>query len=582
MRRGDGPGIHGPRVAFGVVRGEVRAMPRHDARSAEAAIAQLLDAFAADPHLRAELQRARRQWFGAGDDGSETVVGNPGAAELRFGEWFALERESEILGAVPIEVPRFAGDAAVLGGSSVAVLLVTTASDGHVEAEDLQDGEVLDLAVPPGSLRSGDLVVGRVFPNPEGEWTPSTAAAVFRPGRELGDAFRRDVEAVGLDRRLWQIELEHLLLRRPDQAPSPTAGDRGRRGAAADRPPLEHLEARLAALLEPTGGKHSADTVSQRLAEADRPGPVMGPLLDELAFDTNVDLDALRRVLLEIWNARHADAGVAEIPPAAASGETLGEQLVRTLDDGLRRKRDVDDLFAQLERMAGLEPGAADDGDNPFDHDDDPSDDAEPVGGDAATGDLGPLVEEYLWETRRGREPGAGALRLLVELQGNAAHARTDVEAVTATDLMRLLLHCYLGAAPVTRASTVRDAWLEVQRFYDWVHETQEIDPGNAVRDCKGRLVDEVDRLQAAGVALSTPDQGRARPGIVEVDAVRADGFGVRDDDGGHHWITAPNTTTALLRVGDLLLGALQGDERERSLCGMVVALPADARALME
>lgn len=558
-------------------------MSRNDARSAETAIAQLLGAFAADPHLRAELQRARRQWFGGGDDGIEAVVGNPGAAELRFGEWFALERESEILGAVPIEVPRFASDAALLGGSLVAVLLVATVTDERVEAEDLQDGEVLELAVPRGSLRTGDLVVGRVFPNTEGEWTPSTAAAVFRPGGELGEAFRRDIENVGLDRRLWQIEVEHLLLRRPDQAPSPTAEAVGSSGRVVDRAPLEHLEARLAALLEPAAGRYAADVVSQQLADADRPGQVMGPLLDELAFDTKVDLDAVRRVMLEIWNARHADTAVADEAPAGAPGETLGEQLVRALDDGLRRKRDVDDLFAQLERMAGLEPGASDDDDNPFDRDDDtPDDDAEPVGGDAAAGDLGPLVEEYLWETRREREPGAAALRLLVELQDNAANPHTDVETVTATDLMRLLLHCYLAAAPATRAATVRTAWQEVQRFYDWVHETQEIDSGNAVRECKGSLVDQVDRLQAAGVALSTAAQGRGKPGIVEIDAVGAGGFGVRDDDGGHHWIAAPDATTSLLRVGDLLLGTLQGDERARSLRGMVVVLPADARALME
>jgi hypothetical protein len=79
----------------------------------------------------------------------------------------------------------------------------------------------------------------------------------------------------------------------------------------------------------------------------------------------------------------------------------------------------------------------------------------------------------------------------------------------------------------------------------------------------------------------------RNRPGILEVEEVGADGFGVRDDDGGNHWIAAPKTTLAQIRVGDLLLAAL-GDSAAGAkagavtLAGLVVALPEDARSLIE
>ncbi|MBL8748311.1 MAG: hypothetical protein JNK78_04060 [Planctomycetes bacterium] len=548
-----------------------------DARPIEAALAKLTERFAADSHLRAEMQRARRQYFG------EAVPGRPGAdaKEQRFLEWFALERESEVLGAVPIDVPKFGRDAASLAGSTVGVLLVVAADDDGAEAEDLQDGESFDLVVPRASLRPGDLLVGRLFPTENGRWTPSAAAAVFRPGGGIGEAFRRDLARAGLERRLFQVEIEHLLLRRTDQAPSPTA----RPAAPLDTVPLEHLEARLESLLQKTDGRWSVTRVSQDLAASDRPGQVMGPLLDQLAFDTSVDLDATRRVLLEIWNAHHRDAadaagGPVQLPP----GETLGEQLVRTLDEGLRRHQDVEDLFAQLERMAGLDPGASDDEENPFDHDEDDAD-AESDGAGltqgAAAGNLGPLVQEYLWETGREQEPAAGTLQLFVELQGNAAVPHTDLEAVTGADVMRLLLHCYLGAEPAARTAAVHAAVGEVQRFLEWAVQVHEIDLAHVMRESRGGIVEQVERLQAAGLALSTSVVG-GKPRIVEIEEIGPNGFGVRDDDGGHHWIDAPAPTLGLLRAGDLLLGILDAVDRRARLRGLVVVLPADARAMME
>jgi hypothetical protein len=556
-------------------------MPTNDARAVETALANLAERFAADPHLHAEMLRARRQFFGSDTPASPDVRGAVDAAEQRFVEWFALERDSEVLGAVPIDVPRFA-DVEGLTGSVVGVLLVTAAGGDAFEASDLQDGDVFDLDVPAGSLQEGDLLVGRLYPQADGRWTPSAAAAVFRPGTDIAEAFRRDIARVEIDRRLYQIEVEHLLLRRAGQTPSPTA-------KPADIVPLERLEAELATLLENTDGRHTAEAVSQRLADAERPGQVMGPLLEEWAFETTIDLDAARRVMLEIWNAWHPEvpsAAPADDVPRTAPGETLGERLVRTLDEGLEKKRDVEDLFAQLERMAGLEPGASDDGENPFDRDDaDDEDEVEEV--DATAGDLAPLVQEYLWETGREQDPRTSPLRLWIELQRNAAVPRTDLEAVTGHDLMRLLLHCYLGAAPDRRAAAVRDAWAELQRFYEWAQQVHELELGSALQHCRGGLVEHVDRLQAAGQALSSGSASTAgastgKPSIFAIDEVRGDGFGVRDDDGGHRWIPAPRATAALLRAGDLVLGTVAPAGSGGTIHGLVVVLPFDARALME
>ncbi|MBL9078981.1 MAG: hypothetical protein JNL08_15865 [Planctomycetes bacterium] len=544
-------------------------MSQHEARAIEVTLGRMLARAGADAHLAAELQRARREFFGDGEAATA-------AQEQRFREWFLLERESELLGAVPASVQPFADDGD-LDGSLAGVFLVVAGAADEVEAEDLQDGEVLDLSVPAGSLQAGDLVVGRLFPLEAGTWTPSTAAAVFRPGGVLGDAFRRDVARIELPRRLQQIELEHLLLRRADQVPSPTASD-------VDDAPLEHLEADLEGLLRASSSPATASSISTRLAEAERPGSVLGPVLEELAFETDIDLDAARELMLRIWNAHHA--GATPRPAPRQADETLGERLVRALDEGLREKRDVEDLFAQLERMAGIEPDA-DDPDAALDedaagdesaHDDD---DAADAAADGYDGDLGPLVQEYLWETGRDGEPAAAVLQQWVALQRNAPVPHTDLEQVTSGDLLRLLLHCYLRAAPDQRSGAVQQAFAELERFYAWAESTQQLTLGAVLESCRTEFVDQIDRLQQASHALSTADSG-ARPAFLEVEDLTAEGVGVRDDDGGHHWLPAPAATTALLRAGDLLLGALVPGPNGKSLAGLVVVLPGSARTLME
>ncbi|MBL8729802.1 MAG: hypothetical protein JNM25_15345 [Planctomycetes bacterium] len=565
-------------------------MSRHEARAVEVALAKLASRLDADPRLHAERLRAQREFFGQGAAGGAERLPTDAAGQ-RFVEWLLLERESEVLGAPPIDVPPFAEEGRDLVDSTVGVFLVLARDAETVEAQDLQDDTVFDLSVPAGSLLAGDLLVGRLFDAGADQWRPSSAAAVFRPGALLAEAFRRDVERLALHRRLRQIELEHLLLRRTDQTPSPTA-------ANVDTVPLEHLEADLDALLRASGCRQSAAEVSSQLRAVERPGAVIGPLLEELAFETDIDLDATREILLRIWNAHHGNRppGPVAATMEAAASESLGEQLVRTLDEGLRQKRDVEDLFAQLERMAGIEaeeeaelehagPDRDEAGDRGFESDRDEVDDHDAAIADRGgnlDGDLEPLVQEYLWETDREHDAGAGVLRQWIELQRNAAVPRTDLEQVRGADLLRLLVHCYLGAEPGRRTVVVRSAFAELQRFYAWVVQTQELDLTSVLQECGPTFVDQVERYEAAGLALSTAGGVRARPAILAVDDLGAAGFGVRDDEGEHHWLMAPATTTARLRVGDLVLGALEPGAGGVALAGLVVVLPGAVRSLME
>jgi|GEM_PF-4190772 len=542
-------------------------------------VAKLTQTLNATERLHAEMQRARREFFG------EDATKKPDyAAEHRFAEWYLFERESETLGAIPILVPPCCNDAGDLGDSIAGLFLVENADNGCA-VRDLQAGEMLEIA-DAESLEVGDLLVGRLYPSPQERWSASAATPALRPGKAIAEAFMRDLKKLGLDRRLQQIELEHLLLQQhaaveqmpvvPGPPPEPIA-------------PLEHLEADLDQLLKSVGDRHQAEVISQQLAVALRPGGLIGPLLDQLAFDTDVDLDKARRLMMEIWNAHHAGAGpesdAPEVDAEGPPGLTLGEQLVRTLDEGVGNNQDIEEVFAQMERLAGVDDDEASE---------DEGEQAREAAliermesGDGDVGDLGPLVAEFHWETDT---PDATScpLSLWVELQRNAPVPNTELESIKAPDLMRLLLHIYLRSSPTERSSQVRQAFERLTRFYDWLTVTQELDQRAVLSNCEGVLLEHLDRLQTASLALSNDAPAEQSPGLLQVEEIGADGFGARDDDGGSHWLIAAKSAVEALEVGDLLLAGLRGPEGDGAtsmhgrLAGMVVVMPSDARSLIE
>lgn len=572
-----------------------------DPRRLFEALRELNQRAVGDHRLLAESQRARREYFG-----ESAAAGAPAPTamqEHRFLEWFLLERESLSLAAVPVDVLTQSGDEEGLLGSTAGVYRVESMFDGGVEVRDLQEDEAIEVACPAGALRVGDLMVGRMYAGERGGWQPSAAVAVYRPGQTIAVAFQRDYARLELDRRLSQLEVEHLLLRRqstadlmPEVAQAPPVANIVEPGEPLR--PVEHIEADLEAVLTSGGARGVATEVSDVLLAAERPGPVVGPLLDQLAFDTEVDLDRARRLMLELWASHRARTAEA-MPPApevdpppttAVPGETLGERLVRTLDAGLGKKQDLDELFRQLEAMAGIEP---DEEEEEIDEDLAAALQAAvpaTMGGkdDDYDGDLEPLIAEFVWETNAEGSADAAVLQGWCELQRNAALPHTDVEQITGQDLMRLLLHVYLRAEPKQRATAVRAAFAGVERFSAWAESTQELSLRRALDACQGAILAEVERLQDAGLRLSGNPTGATAPaidpasppGLLRIEEVGKDGFGVRADDSSH-WVTAGADQLALLRPGDLLLAALDHDDRRVRLRGPVVALPGDAEALI-
>lgn len=563
-------------------------MASSDALRLQTALLQLHRRALEDHRLQAELARARREFFGI----EPGVVVRP-TAELRFLEWALLERESLALAAIPSEVLAEPGDDDALTGSVAGVYTIELVNGEQVEARDLQDDDTVELLVPEGALQPGDLMVGRIYGTMRGTWQPSAAVAIYRPGAVLAKAFQRDLERLELERRLTQVEIEHLLLRQQTPDHELAAPDT----PAAPTPPIvksrqiEHIEADLETVLSAGGVPGMTTQVSDALAETERMGQVTGPLLEQLAFETDVDLERARRLLIELWNAHHASEPQEKMPERPATttpsaplqiaeipGETLGERLARMLDEGLAQKRDVGELFRQIEAMAGIE-------DEEEEADDDALADAGRAVVDATFGedfgDLSPLVTEYLWETGQGGSEQETLLQLWVALQQNAALPHTNLDDVTGQDLMRLLLHVYLRAPANGRADAVRTAFAAVNAFSLWAESTQELSLKSALASCQGTLLDQLERLQEIGVRLSSEARrGAGSPGLLHVEDVAEFGFGVRGDETSH-WIESTAEVAALLRQGDLLLAALVENGTEATFSGPVVALPADAESLV-
>ncbi len=560
-------------------------MPSSHANRLHRALVTLRDRALADHRLAAEFQRTRREFFGV--DSHQAVRHT---AELRCIEWFLLEQESLALAATPIGVLKQPGDDDSLESSRVGVYLVESVTADRAEVRDLQDDEMEDLAIPPGVIEAGDLVVGRIYPASRGTWHPSPAIAIYRPGHAIGEAFRRDLERLEIDRRLTQIEIEKLLLQQATHNREMTpVQDPPRLSAVAGAPghrQVERIEAELETVMAQGGAPGLTTQISDSLAQTTRMGTVTAPLLEQLAFETKVDLDRVRRLLLELWNAHHAvEAPVEDAAPSGSqqvedvSGGTLGQRLARVLDEGLSKKRDVEDLFRQLEAMAGIDGDDEDEDDALVDAGRAILDAAEGV--DMGAGDFAPLVTEYLWETKRSGTSAEGTLQLWVGLQQNAAIPHANLEDITAQDVMRLLLHCYLRAQPRARADSVRAAYAELEQFSQWAETTQELSLKDALRGSSGALLDHLERLQDLGVALSSaPTADASAPLLLRVEDTGADGFGVRSDEGSH-WILADKATSQLVREGDLLLASLVAKGKGHALAGPVVALPPDAEALI-
>ncbi|MEZ5989602.1 MAG: hypothetical protein R3F30_10825 [Planctomycetota bacterium] len=507
------------------------------------ALVALAEFVRVDRSLSARLDEARREFFA----GMEPEAGpDRDRAAQRFLEWFALERRVGQGAGAPVHAflalgcPGLDQDAVAsvhaLADSFVGVFRVDELDAEALEVEDTVTQERFQVRLPRGDRRpeAGDTLIGRLAPVPGEPGWFATDAVERLPGNELYTALRDDAERArleqGLDRlpALTQLEVERLLWARPGaEAPQTVAA----------------LERELAALLAGAEGAElpSPAEVRAAFAAAETPGQVIGPLLELLAFHTDVDLDRARRVLLELSNVwtttrpADEDADVGDIPV-----EDLGSRLVAELEAGEQRGEDLEQLFDRLERMIdGTSSGPGIEGPPPeirWETED--------------RGELDGLLEEFAWDLgRQGRGPSPASLeRLRGFVDRCRAGGRVELQAVDVGALAACLIEAYGRGDHDACRALLQD----LSAFEDWLRDEQELALGTSVAAFAARLEADIVRLARATADLSTSNGATSatRPGSWRV-----------EDGGDGLRLVGPRGTlevegTADLEPGDLVLGS--------------------------
>ena len=437
----------------------------------------------------------------------------------------------------------------------------------------------------------------------------------------LGTIVRREVARMALnkliaDGRIHPARIEEIVAETQAEIEQLMFAVRGAVAATVEpSEPIEHLEAKLETLLRQAGSTDSATDIAGALARSRTPGPVVGPLLDKLAFESDVDLGATQKILLKIWNHHHASPATPprmarrdevdvdtepstdeprveprtpnKRPPsrfAPRPGESLGEAMARRIEEGIRNEEDVAAVFEQVEAMLGGDLGDNDDADDANAAAASADEDADADGEDVGTfddGDLEMLVREFVWET------GADAVtqQVLDEWiadQRRAPVPRLDVEAIEADDLLRHLVRIYLQSPPTRRELQVRTVFTTIETFYRWVSETQGYDDLDAaLAPCREQFLASLHRVQAASLSLGGSDApGAMQPQLYRVTDVAADGLGVVGIDDGERLRLAAKPKD--LRAGDVVLAPLTrlGSDRAR-VDGMAIVLPGSVEPLL-
>ena len=139
---------------------------------------------AAKPRFQGEIVRAEREFFGANPEArlDANVVRSTNAA--RFSEWYLLERDSELLGDVPVQLLSWPADLEdILLESRVGVYMVRRVARDELLVQDLEDGTELEVAPIHGAnvqadICAGDLLVRRLYPAALDRYVASCAMAV--------------------------------------------------------------------------------------------------------------------------------------------------------------------------------------------------------------------------------------------------------------------------------------------------------------------------------------------------------------------------------------------------------------------
>lgn len=531
-----------------------------------------------DPLLRAELAGSARQFF-AGALPPEDAAARA-LADRRHMEWFLLERESPHLGAIPIEVLLERSERSASGvppeevqslqRSFASVFEVTGVERGQgVWLSDLASMGEYPAHEPHGSavLTQGDVIVGRIFPIGDSLYYVSAAAAFFR-NAELRSAVRRDLERAREGRRgslrLAQNEIESMFFARPRVAATDAVEDARRLllDGGVDAEEIDFILSEFAGTPPPaTPLPYGAEDP-------------LGSLLDRLAFETPLDLDAVRPVLIAAWWQLHRE----EIARDARKGgsETRAPDVIPSATDDVaevlaefeRRRKNgapVEPLLRELEQRLALDDGTDSAGE-------------EETAAPDFPGVVGAMIDEFLWES--GLEFGEKACAELTILRSFGRFA-SDIgvfENLRTHDLLRFTCHALPESGELDTADSARELLTALGRFCAWVEEKHEIPLHSEFKDTLRSLQSSLPRIIEANrrrTRVTDPAQGELLEYIAPPTEEGSPAL-VRDREGREHAVAIDPLLTTWLRPGDRMRGRVQSEGPLAVYC----CYPPESRAL--
>lgn len=512
--------------------------------------------------LRDELATSRSEFV----ERSGVLPGSEGQvlAQRRHLEWFLLERPSSVLGGVPIEVALHGGSdenprelfgeqaLAALVGSRCGVFEVTGVRTGEgVWLRDLLAFGEYPLQEVDGSLalQVGDLVVGRVFPVGAELYRLSTAAGTWR-NPELLIALRSDLEQARSARRgvqrLSQVELESMFWG-DDQRHRELALQRARSVLLAAGLPTADVEDIF---------EHLRGTPYQPERQLPGGGDAVGAVLDQLAFETDLDLGQARAALLEVWPVLSKGQSSAEqdLPEDSAPGESTSSQATVTpsvdvatamasFDEGRTAGQDLGQLFDQLERELDLSSEGESEAEEPAPD---------------FPGVVGAMVEEFLWETaNEAGQAAADQHTRLRELSRFGASIGV-FEEFGGRELLSFAAVWLPEWGALSTAQEAREMLASLQAFCSWTEERHEHLLGAAFEERIAPLAESLPRVIEANRARTAADPTAGD--VFEYVSGEGRSAQIQISVGGPRSVRVPEALTAHLQPGDRVRGACDAE----------------------
>jgi hypothetical protein len=541
-------------------------MIRHD--DIEQALLVYRDLVHSDPVLLREQEASLPEFFG-----DTPALDDPGAAlsaAQRHLEWFVIERHSgALLGTVlekrldawrnklTLELQDAEDLERSLLESVTGIFSVHAPQNEVMWVEDMGGFGTFPIRTEPGQplLPEGDLIIGRLFPTDGGAYVISRAAGIFRGGTLL-EAIERDLATIRNEGqaivRISQLELESMFFRVPrtDAAsiPGPSSED-----------PIQDVHDLLIA------GGWSSERINDLLARLKTApfnpgrlvhgaGDILSTMLDEIAFDTDVDLVTARTKLTHAWLSLAREGKALEESPKNPKAA------IAAFDEGRAAGRDLESLMADLEYDLGLVAAAGDE------EPDTPAPDFPGV--------VGALVQEFVWDIGR-EDPGAAERYASLQHLTRFGAALGVVDELDASALLRFTAF-WVPEQRALENGEEAQALIEALRvFCPWAQEHHDL-PLNA------GFSDRLDGLDAnlpriADVVRRIPAAAQDAVGeLYEVISAAPIAPVVADREGEHHAVRLDPPVGADLRAGDRLRGRRTGD-----LFEVLCVYPPEAAGLL-